>query len=137
MEKIFEAAVYRRLAFVNEAFDEIDKYNNGFLNGSRTSDNLFILNGLVERQLSLGSTLYVCFVDFSKAFDKINRSILFYKLVKNGWKGKVTDTFRSLYDKTHFRVKRNGKLSPVIPNNIGVNQGGITSGLMFRKYMSD
>ena len=35
MEKIFEAAVYRRLAFVNEAFDEIDKYNNGFLNGSK------------------------------------------------------------------------------------------------------
>ena len=25
MEKIFEAAVYRRLTFVNEAFDEIDK----------------------------------------------------------------------------------------------------------------
>ena len=137
MEKIFEAAMYRRLPFVNEAFDEIDKYNNGFLNGSRTSDNLFILNGLVERQLSLGRALYVCFVDFSKAFDKINRSILFYKLMKNGWKGKVIDTFRSLYDKTHFRVKRNGKLSPVILNNIGVNQGGITSGLMFRIYMSD
>ena len=75
MEKIFEAAVYRRSTFVNEAFDEIDKHNNGFLNGSRTSDNLLILNGLVERQLSLGRALYVCFVDFPKAFDKINRSI--------------------------------------------------------------
>ena len=132
MEKIFEATVYRRITFVNEAFDETDKYNNGFLNGCRTSDNLLILNGLVERQLSLGRALYVCFVDFSKAFDKINRSILFYKLMKNGWKGKVIATFRSLYDKTHFRVKRNGKLSPVILNNIEVNQGGITSGLMFR-----
>ena len=57
--------------------------------------------------------------------------------MKNGWKGKVIDTFRSLYDKTHFRVQRNGKLSPVILNSIGVNQGGITSGLMFCKYMSD
>ena len=29
------------------------------------------------------------------------------------------------------------KLSPVILNNIGFNQEGMTSGLMFRKYMSD
>ena len=65
MEKIFEDAVYRQLTFVNEAFDEFDKYNNRFLNGSRTSDNLFIFNGLVERQLFLGRALYVCFVDFS------------------------------------------------------------------------
>ena len=137
MEKIFEAIVYKRLTFVNEAFDEIDKYNNGFLGGNRTSDNLFILNGLVERQLSLGKELYVCYIDFSKAFDKINRSILFYKLIRNGWKGKVIDTFRSLYTKTHFKNKRNGRLSPPILSNIGVNQGGITSGLMFRKYMSD
>ena len=76
MEKIFEAIVYKRLAFVNEAFDEIDKYNNGFLGGNRTSDNLFILNGLVERQLSLGKKLYVCYIDFSKAFDKIIHSVL-------------------------------------------------------------
>ena len=137
MEKIFEAIVYKRLTFVNEAFDEIVKYNNGFLGGNRTSDNLFILNGLVERQLSLGKELYVCYIDFSKAFDKINRSILFYKLIRNGWKVKVIDTFRSLYTKTHFKVKRNGILSPPILSNIGVNQGGITSGLMFRKYMSD
>ena len=30
IEKIFEAIVYKCLTFVNEAFDEIDKYNNGF-----------------------------------------------------------------------------------------------------------
>ena len=85
MEKIIEAIVYKRLTFVNEAFDEIDKYKNAFLGDNRTSDNLFILNGLVERQLSLGKELDVCYIDFSKAFDKINHSILFYKLIRNGW----------------------------------------------------
>ena len=130
--------MYRRLTFINETFQAYDKFNNGFISGSRTSDNLFILNGLIEKQLLMGKKLYACFIDFSKAFDLINRTILFYKLIKkNGWKGKVIDTFRSLYRKTHFRVKRNGKLSPPLLSNIGVNQGGIASGLMFRKYMSD
>ena len=137
MEKIFESVVYRRLTFINETFQVYDKFNNGFISGSRTSDNLVILNRLIEKQLLMGKKLYACFIDFSKAFDLINRTILFYKLRKNGWKGKVIDTFRSLYRKTHFRVKRNGKLSPSLLSNIGVNQGGIANGLMFRKYMSD
>ena len=46
-------------------------------------------------------------------------------------------TLRSLYSKTHFTVGRNGKLSPPLLSDIGVNQVGIASGLRFRKYMSD
>ena len=128
--------VYGRLAFVNEAFNKTDRYNDGFLCGSRTSDNIFVLNCLVESQLTLGKSLMVCFVDFSKAFDIINRNILLYKLSKNGWTGRVIDTLRNLYAKSHFRVKPNGTLSPAIPNQTGVNQGGISSGLLFRKYMA-
>ena len=60
-----------------------------------------------------------------------------HKLIKNIWKGKVVDTFRSLYSKTHFRVKRNGKLSPPVLSTMCVNQIGISSGLMFQKYVSD
>ena len=39
VEKFFEVAVYRRISFANEDMDKIDKYNDGFINGSRTSDN--------------------------------------------------------------------------------------------------
>ena len=95
------------------------------------------MNGLVERQLSLGRALYVCFFIFERHSIKFTALFFFYKIMKNGWKRKATDTFRSLYDKTHFIVKRNGKLSPVILNDIGFNQRGITSGLILRKYMSD
>ena len=49
MEKIFEIVVYRRLAFVNEAYNETDRYNGGFLCGSRTSDNIFVFNGLIKK----------------------------------------------------------------------------------------
>ena len=108
MEKIFETVINNRLVFLNEAFDEIYRHNGGFLHGSRTSDNVFVLNGLIERQMALGKPLLVCFVDFSKAFDIINRNILFYKLLNRGWRGRVIDTLRSLYSKSNFFVKRNG-----------------------------
>ena len=62
----------------------------------RTADNMFILNGIVQKQLLIGKSLYVCFVDFSKAFDLVNRTILFYKVMRSGWSGRVVDTLRSL-----------------------------------------
>ena len=99
-EKIFEILVYKRLTFANEAFAKVDRCNGGFLNDSRTSDNMFILNGLIQRQLLLGQNLYICFVDFSKAFDLVNRNIMFYKIMKMGWHGRVIDTLRNLYSKT-------------------------------------
>ena len=137
IEKIFEIIVYNRLSFANEAFNKEDKYNGGFLAGCRTSDNIFILHGLIQRQLCIGSNLVVCFVDFAKAFDPINRHILFYKVMKGGWYGPVIDTMRSLYSKTTFRVKNNGRVSSMIFNSLSVNQGGVASGILFRKYMAD
>ena len=91
IEKILKIVVCRRFAFVNEAFNETDRYNGGFLCGSRTSDNISVMDGLIGRQLTLGKSFLVCFVGFSTAFDGINRNMLFYKLSKNGWTGRVID----------------------------------------------
>ena len=65
LEKIFEIAVYKRLSFANQAFARVDENNGGFLPGRRTTDNLFIINGLIQKQLILGKSLVLCFVDFS------------------------------------------------------------------------
>ena len=137
LEKVFEIAVYKRIGFVNEAFCKVDPCNGGFLEGRRTADNLFIIHGLAQRQMILNKSLILCFVDFSKAFDMVDRNILFYKMIKCGWHGKVIDTLRSLYTKTKLRVKHQGWLSHLVDNALGVNQGGVASGLLFRKYMAD
>ena len=136
-EKLFEIAVQKRLEFVSEAFRKTDRYNGGFLKGSRTTDNLFVLNGLIERQLSMGQFLIVCHVDFTQAFDRVNRNILFYKIRKSGFTGRVIDTLQNLYTKTKYRVKCNGEISDPIRENIGVNQGGNASPILFRRYLSD
>ena len=58
-EKVFEIVVLSRLEFTSDAFDKMDRYNGGFTKGSRTSDNNFIIHGLVQRQLHLGKQLIV------------------------------------------------------------------------------
>ena len=54
-----------------------------------------------------------------------------------GWTGRVIDTLRNLYSKTNIRVKHKGKISSSFENKMGVNQGGVLSGLLFRKYLCD
>ena len=58
-------------------------------------------------------------------------------MIKSGVHGKVIDTLRSLYKKTYYRVKCHGRLSPIIIENIGVNQGGNASPTLFRHFSSD
>ena len=135
--KFFETAVNNRLNFVATAYDSGDRFNGGFTKGSMTSDNIFILQGLIERQMTLGKPLYLCMVDFSKAFDLVDTNILFFKLIKSGIHGKVVDALRSLYRKTYFRPKHHGLLSPPTRDTHGVNQGGNTSPTLFRHYLSD
>ena len=50
------------------------------MKGCRTADNLFIIKGLIQRQLLMGKSLVLCFIDFSKAFDLVNRDILFFNI---------------------------------------------------------
>ena len=69
----------------------------------------------------------VCFVDFSKVFDLINRHILFYKIMKGGWYGPVIDTLRNLYDNISFHVKSNSHVSTKVISKLGVKQGGVAS----------
>ena len=132
--KILEIAFHDHVQMVREAFGLQDEYNGGFVKGNMTADNMFILNSLIQRQILNGETLMVCFVDFSKAFDLISRNSLFYKIIKYGMHGRMIDTMRILYSKTHFRVKCNGQISYHVFDVSGVNQGG--SGL-FRRYLAD
>jgi hypothetical protein len=135
--KILETIIDNRLNFINEAFNKHDKYNGGFLKGSMTQDNMLILLGCIQKQLLLGKPLYIAFVDFKKAFNYINRKLLFYKIIKAGRLGKTINLLRNMFEKIKARVKVNGSFYEWIEDKCGTNQGGPVSPNMFRFMLSD
>jgi len=80
--------------------------------------------------------LYVCFVDFQKAFDFVIRNKLFDRLSKLGIKGHMLTTIVHIYSNTIAKVKVNGVLSEesVITQN-GVKQGCPLSPLLFGVFI--
>ncbi len=135
VSKIFETIMNNRLEYIDVVFEFGDLFNGGFKKGCRTSDNLFVLNGLVEKYRTLGIPLYVCFVDFKRAFDCINRVLLFAKLCKDGLSSKVVDILLDMYTKTSSKIKWKGFLSEIFKDSFGVNQGGITSPYLFKRFL--
>ncbi len=106
--KVLESILNSRLVFWNLTLEMDDPFQFGFKANARTSDNLFILQSLLSRHKFKNKLLYVCFVDFMKAFNYVNRYALYYKLMKKGIKGKLLNIVCDMYKKANCRVKWKG-----------------------------
>ena len=135
--RVFESILNSRLTYRNVVLDLDDKLQFGFKQDARTSDNIFILNSLIQRQNLKKKPLYVCFVDFTKAFDYINRSALYYKLIMRGIHGKLLNIIINMYDKAKCKVKWKGLVGEDIDSEFGVLQGGILSPKLFTEFLTD
>jgi hypothetical protein len=106
MGKVLESILNSRLVFRNLTLEMDDPLQFGFKADARTSDNLFILQSIINRQKFKNKPVYVCFVDFTKAFDYVSRYPLYYKLIKLGIKGKLLNLVCDMYKKAKCKMER-------------------------------
>ena len=83
------------------------------------------------------SPVFVCFLDASKAFDKINHWILFDKLIKLNMPLIVVRLLAFWYMNQRLSVQWHDEISEPFRTSNGVKQGGILSPLFFNIYMDD
>ncbi len=84
---------------------------------------------------AFNTELYVCFVDFRRAFDCVNRKIMFYKLLRLGYSSRTLRLTMNMHSKTKSKVKLNGFVSKdVFDEILGVAQGGILSPYIFKSF---
>ena len=83
------------------------------------------------------SHLFVCFIDFSAAFDTIWRRALFYKMYHNGIGGRIFNVIHNMYDSISFAIKHANKITDDFTTSVGAKQGCILSPFLFNLYLSD
>ena len=137
MAKIFDSILNSRLYFKNEAMSLDDPFQFGFTPARGTTDCVFVLDTVIKYQQKKKNPVYLCFVDFTKAFDYINRNAQYYKLHKQNMSIKMINIIMSMFDKAQAKVQQQGKLGPPIDSIFGVLQGGILSPKLFNEFMSD
>ena len=81
--------------------------------------------------------MYCCFVDYQKAFDSVNRTKLWYKLLHLGVQGKFLKIVQSLYNNVKSCVKYDGFLSEYFCNEMSLMQGEVLSLILLSLYVNN
>ena len=85
--KIYSSILTRRLQSYLEKNNLLVEEQNGFRASRSCTDHIFVLCTILRNRKVLGMDTFLAFIDFKKAFDSVDRTMLLYKLSKIGING--------------------------------------------------
>ena len=108
----------------------------GFKKHSSCSHAIVTLRETALLRMKTHGAIHVCAIDASKAFDKLNRSILWAKMI-----GRVDDdvlaNLITYYKSSQALVVTKDNYSSIFKTALGVKQGGPLSPRLFAAYLED
>ena len=123
--KVYSTVINNRLQEWVDMNNITGEFQAGFKRNYSTIDHIFTLMAFIQKQFSLNRKLYVAFIDYEKAFDSVNRSILWSALLKNGINSKLYKSIMSMYECVKARVRCGSALTEDINCTSGVKQDDI------------
>ena len=133
--KLYERVVLARVA-PSVRFDESQA---GFRAKHSCGDQIYALHNAGEEALLAKSPTHrtAVFLDFSKAFDRVNHSSLLLKLHRKGVCSRGFHFFRSFLTSRSFRVSASGFFSEPFSILAGVPQGSVSGPFCFLVLIDD
>ena len=135
--KVYCSILNHRLTEWLQLTNSLNEVQSGFRPGRSCMDNIFTLTNVIHSKLLDGKECFVAFIDLRKAFDSVDRRLLWQKLLGIGISGKMTSILRNLYEETSCCIKIDNDKSDFFPVNQGVRQGCILSPLLFNLFIDD
>ena len=136
MCKLFTHILNQRLLQWSEKYHISCQAQFAYKPGYSTTDAVFVLHSVIAQTVK-ESDAVCCFIDFSKAFDHVERSILFKKMIKYGVSSKMLKMIENMYSKMKTRVRSSeGYTNSFLLEN-GLMQGECLSPSLFSMYLND
>jgi hypothetical protein len=133
ISKLFEFV----LAKFVESADAVDAYQYGFTAGHSTSLCTYVLKHIVDYYTDRGSHVFTCFLDFSKAFDKVNYWKLFHQLLHDKCDSRIVKLLAYWYSHQEACVRWHNRMSQFFTTGNGIRQGTVLFPRLFTRYIRD
>ena len=134
---LFSKLLNSRLSEVVEVHKLLGEVQNGFRKERCMADNSFILDSILMKSKYLKKNVHLCYVDITKAYDSVNRSVLWAKLSSLGFNGEFLGCLQALYTGDSVDSVVNGVSTCPVYLKRGLRQGCSLSPLLFAIYISD
>ena len=99
-----------------------------------TRDAIGTMRMFIQRSLEYNNNIYVCFVDFEKAFDRVRWPKMMNILKRIGVDWRERKLIAELYSRQEMIVRIDGQESEPCTVGRGVRQGCLISPLLFSLY---
>uniref|UniRef100_A0A034VWX2 LINE-1 reverse transcriptase-like protein n=1 Tax=Bactrocera dorsalis TaxID=27457 RepID=A0A034VWX2_BACDO len=129
VNKIIAHIIHKRLS--DSLMHGLRKEQAGFRPHCSCVDHINTLRVIVEQSAKWRTPLYLCFIDFEKAFDTLKHDAIWRALVCKGVPEKLINLIKQLYSGACCRVRCGNILSSGIQVRTGVRQGCVLSPLLF------
>jgi hypothetical protein len=133
--KAFTYIIMKRLECLIEP--SLRDQRNGFCQRRSCTDHTCTIRNIIEQAIEFRCSLYMGFVDFSKAFDSITRKSIWRALQCRKAPIKIINLIKSAYNNVSCRVHHKGRLSELLAVSSGVQQGCVLSPLLFLIVLDD
>lgn len=136
--KLFSSILLERLTRYRRTACPDSPNQLGFCPGSQTSDHVLVLKTILDKYVKTQKKrVYSCFVDYKKAFDRVCREALMYKITKLGVEGNFFNCLKYMYSHSKSHIKLAQKLSAAIDIELGTEQGHPMSPELFKIFVQD
>ena len=133
ISKVIEAILLERCKKYLKTSDNQFAYKSGH----GTEMPVHILKHVTEEYNERKTPVYACFMDMSKAFDKISHKKLFEILLKRDVPTYIISILGEWYKNQQMSVKWGDAFSDKFPTSCGVRQGSLLSPYLFNVYMDE
>ena len=132
--KVLEKMIQYRLGDYCEAIKCLPESQNGFRSDRSTVDAMFVSRLLSTSAREKLISIFQCFVDLTKAYDKVNRRILWMVLERLGVPDELINLIKGLLNGSEAAIRIKGEIVGKFSLDMGLKQGSVFSPLLFNIF---